>query len=110
MPTVTPFIIAMVLASAGFQILGVSLLPLTKGLAQPLPTLGVAICFAFGIGIMARLSHIGANLSALVPLMATIIPLGAVVVGVLVYGESASLPRVGMLVAACCLIGFSSMV
>lgn len=101
-------ITSMFLVSATAQIVGFYLLPLTKGLTQPLPTVGIAAAFSLGIAIMARLSAAGINLSFFMPLMAAIVPLGAIAVGVLVFGEPASVVKAGVLIAACLLIGVAS--
>jgi multidrug transporter EmrE-like cation transporter len=110
MTSVSPNVILMIALSVAFQLIGVFLLPMTKGLTQPLPTIAGAIAFLIGLGLMARLSASGVNLSVLLPLMAALVPLGAVAIGVLAYGDSASLPKIFMLVAACGLIGYASTV
>jgi multidrug transporter EmrE-like cation transporter len=95
-------------ASAVLQLIGLIMLPLTKGFTEPMPTLGAALSFLVGIGLLARLIHSGVNLSALIPLLAATVPLATIAFGVLVYGESASLLKITMLVSACGLIGFAS--
>lgn len=110
MPNLSPVLFAMFLGSAVFQVLGIALLPATKGLTQIMPTIGAAACFIIGVGLMARLNHSGVNLSLLIPLMATAIPLCTALIGVFAYGESASLLKVGMLVVACLIIGAASAV
>lgn len=108
MPAVSPGLIVMFMVSGAAQIFGMYLLPLTRGLSQPLPTIGTAAAFLLGVGLMARLVHSGVNLSLLVPVMAAIIPLGASMVGIFVYGEPASLAKTGTLVLACILIGLAN--
>lgn len=93
-----------------FQLIGLILLPMTKGFTQPLPTLGAAIGFLIGIGLLARLIESGVNLSILIPFLAATIPLAVIVVGILFYGESASLLKVSLLVTACILIGVAGAV
>ena len=98
----------MFVASIVFQLFGLILLPLTKGFTEPMPTVGAALGFEVGIGLLARLIHSGINLSVLIPLLAATVPLATIAFGVLVYGESASLLKITMLVSACILIGFAS--
>jgi multidrug transporter EmrE-like cation transporter len=105
MTTLTPSIIALVATSVVCQVIGASLMPMTKGLTEIIPTLGFAIAFAIGLGIMARLINNGINLSALLPFM---VPLCAIAVGVFVYGESASALKISLLIFSCLTIGFAS--
>jgi len=108
MATLTPSIIALVATSVVCQVIGASLMPMTKGLTEIIPTLGFGIAFATGLGIMARLINSGINLSALLPFMAAVVPLCAIAVGVLVYGEPASALKISLLVFSCLTIGFAS--
>ena len=108
MATLTPSIIALVATSIVCQVIGASLMPMTKGLTEIIPTLGFAIAFAIGLSIMARLINSGINLSALLPFMAAVVPLCAIAVGVLVYGESASALKISLLIVSCLTIGFAS--
>ncbi len=101
-------IIALVLFSAIAQAVGVCLLPLTKGLTNLWPTVATVVCFFVGLAVMSRLIYFGVNLSALVPLVATIVPLSSVLIGVLMFGDAASWPRISMLVTACVIIGAAS--
>ena len=101
MTTLTPSIIALVATSVVCQVIGASLMPMTKGLTEIIPTLGFAIAFAIGLGIMARLINNGINLSALLPFMAAVVPLCAIAVGVFVYGESASTLKISLLIFSC---------
>ena len=108
MTTLTPSIIALVATSVVCQVIGASLMPMTKGLTEIIPTLGFAIAFAIGLSIMARLINNGINLSALLPFMAAVVPLCAIAVGVFVYGESASALKISLLIFSCLTIGFAS--
>jgi hypothetical protein len=47
-------------------------------------------------------------LSSLVPTMLAIIPLSLIARGVFIYGEQASLPKLGLWVAVCALVGVVS--
>ena len=108
MVTLTPTIIAMLAASVVFQVIGLSLMPLTKGLTELVPSIGCGIAFLAGLGLMARLLNSGINLGILLPFMAAIVPLCAIAVGIMFYGESASLIKLSLLVSACLVIGFAS--
>ena len=108
MITLTPSIIALVATSVICQVIGASLMPMTKGLTEIIPTIGFGIAFAAGLGIMARLIHSGINLSALLPFMAAVVPLCAIAVGILLYGESASALKISLLVFSCLTIGLAS--
>jgi TRAP-type mannitol/chloroaromatic compound transport system permease large subunit len=105
---VSPGTIALVVLSAAAQVLGLFLLPQTRGLTNAIATIAAAAAFLFGIGLMARITHAGVNLSLLVPLLATMIPLGGIAVGIFAYGETASLGKIGALILACALIGLSN--
>ena len=70
--------------------------------------MGSGIAFATGLGIMARLINSGINLSALLPFMAAVVPLCAIAVGIIFYGESASALKISLLIMSCLTIGFAS--
>jgi hypothetical protein len=108
MGSISPSVGLMLLGSIGAQVLGVFLLPMTRGLTEPLPTLAAAMAFLFGIGLMARIVHAGVDLSSLLPIIAATLPLGGIAVGILVYGDTASLAKVAVLVAACLLVGVAN--
>jgi len=108
MITLTPTIIAMLAASVVFQVIGLSLMPLTKGLTELVLSIGCGIAFLAGLGLMARLLNSGINLGILLPFMAAIVPLCAIAVGIMFYGESASLTKLSLLVSACLVVGFAS--
>ena len=108
MITLTPAIIAILAASVVFQVIGLSLMPLTKGLTELVPSIGCGIAFLAGLGLMARLLNSGINLGILLPFMAAIVPLCAIAVGIMFYGESASLTKLSLLVSACLVVGFGS--
>src|SRR5579862_705597 len=101
---------AMFFASVGFQVLAVALLPRTRGFTQLLPTLGCSLLFICGIWMVARMYQSGAKLGILSPLLAAVIPLGVMVIGIIVYHESASPLRITLLVLACGLIGVAATV
>lgn len=108
MAAISPAVIVMVVLSIAAQVLGVALMPRTLGLTHPLYTIACALSFAVGLGIVARLAHAGVSLGVLVPFMAATVPLGAIAVGMLFYGESASPLKLVLLVGACVTIGVAS--
>ena len=110
MGAISPGIIGMILIATAAQVLAVFLLPMSRGLTQLLPTIVMAVAFLFALGIMARLVNAGVNLSLLIPVQAALVPLASIAISILVYGEAASLAKVGMLVFACVLIGAANAV
>jgi small multidrug resistance pump len=100
----SPSVIIMLLVSIATQVTGAILIPYTKGLTAPLPTIGMFLGFGVGIGLLARLVGIGVNLSIALPLVASAMPLSAILFGVAVLGESASFLKILFLVGACGLV------
>jgi multidrug transporter EmrE-like cation transporter len=102
--------VVMFSASVILQVIGISIMPMTKGLTEPLYTTAFAACYIVAIGLLARITHAGVNISLLIPLVTAVIPLCSVAVGILVYGDSASPMRVALLVGACLMVGTASVV
>lgn len=100
--------ISMLLLSAVAQIVGIFLLPLTRGFTNPLPTIGASLAMLLGFGLMARIAHSGVNLSFIVPILAATVPLGSILISILVYGEAASLTKISVLTVSCILIGLAN--
>jgi multidrug transporter EmrE-like cation transporter len=96
------------ISSVGFQLLAISMLPLTEGLTKPIPTSVGALGFLIGMGLLARLVNSGVTLSTVIPLMSTAVPIASIAMGVLFFGDSASALKIVALVAACVLIGLAS--
>ena len=90
------------------QVTGVFLLPRTDGFTKPTSTAAVLVIFGLSYWLMARIIHSGANLGILIPFMGVAIPVATVVIGILVYHESASPVRVSLLLAAAIMIGVAS--
>jgi multidrug transporter EmrE-like cation transporter len=105
MLNIPPHVYALFLASVGFQLLAMVILPRTRGFTVPLPTFACAALFVAGIWMIARMYQSGAKLGIMSPLLAAVIPLGVIAIGTLLYGESASPLRIALLVGACALIG-----
>lgn len=110
MAGVTPMAIFLAVVSAGAQVAGLTQLPASKGLTQFWPTVGLVAGFVVGIGLLAKISDMGVNMSLLIPFVAAMVPLGAVAVGVLMYHEPASMAKIGILVTACVLVGVANLV
>jgi multidrug transporter EmrE-like cation transporter len=110
MSSLQPLNYLMFFASAAFQVLAVVFLPRTRGFTQPVPTLVCCALFVCGIWVIARMYESGAKLGILSPLLAAVIPLGVMAVSILMYHESASPLRVGLLIGACGLIGAAAAV
>lgn len=91
-----------------FQTIGVALLPATRGMTAPAPVAGAVICYGIGIYAMARLLVSGIDLSLLIPIMTVVMLASLVAVGVVIYGEGASLVKLGCLAGATMLIGLAS--
>lgn len=98
----------MFVTAVASQLLALTLLPRTRGFADPVPTLACCVFFLLSVGMMARLQSSGINLSTLVPFMAAVIPLAVVVIGMVAYGEVASWAKASMLIGACCLVGLAA--
>ncbi|MES2493580.1 MAG: hypothetical protein V4579_09920 [Pseudomonadota bacterium] len=94
--------------AAIFQLIGVLLLPATKGMTQLLPTLGVVVGYAIGVTCMSRMIVSGMDLSLMIPLITVTIMLAAVAAGVILYGDTASPIKIGALVAAGLMVGIAS--
>ena len=71
---------------------------------------GCAALFVCGIWMIARMYQSGAKLGIMSPLLAAVIPLGVIAIGILLYNESVSPLRVGLLVGACAMIGAAAAV
>jgi multidrug transporter EmrE-like cation transporter len=97
----SPATILLLLSSVTCQVAGLVLLPVTRGFTAPLPTLGSIAGFVVGLGLLARMSHNGVDIGVIVPLTSTLIPLCVIAAGVFLYGESASLMKICLLVVAC---------
>jgi quaternary ammonium compound-resistance protein SugE len=100
--------IALFVAALISQMIAVILFPRTNGFTHPSATVACVTVLVFSAWMLARLVHGGVSLGVLFPLMAAIVPLGAVVVGIVLYGEGSSFPKVAMLVIACGLVGLAS--
>lgn len=90
------------------QIIGGAILPKTNGFAAIGWTLACLAVYTLSFWLMSLIIRFGIPLSSLVPLMSAVIPLSLIGVGVMLYGESASLLRLGLLGGAVALIGLAT--
>jgi multidrug transporter EmrE-like cation transporter len=90
------------------QLTGAGLLPKTQGFTHFGYSLASLTMIGIGAAAMARLIRSGIGLSILVPTVSTVIPLVSILIGVVAYGETVSLPRVSLLIVACGVIGLAS--
>ncbi len=110
MAQLSPLVILTLLVSVALQVFAVYMIPLTKGLTQPVPTIIFATALLVSTAFVVRIAHSGVNLSLLVPFMSALVPLGGIAVAILVYGEPASWQKVGTLVVACALVGVANII
>lgn len=92
------------------QILALALLPRTAGFTDPFWTVVCLGIFAVSYWSLAYMIHLGMPLSLIIPILAALVPLASIAVGVLFYKEAASLLKIGLLFAACGMIGVASSV
>lgn len=104
----SPSIIVLLVVSTLTQVAGALLIPATKGLTAPWPTIGMFLGYAIGLSLLARVVAAGVNLSVAVPLVATAFPLCSILFGVAFLGESASPLKILLLLSACGLVLIAS--
>ena|SRR5580692_5642013 len=90
------------------QVISIAALPRTLGFSSLAYTLTCLIAFDLSLWMCARLLQGGTNLGLLIPAMSAVVPLASVAVGIVVYHEPASVPRIALLITACGLIGVAS--
>lgn len=91
----------MFLAAVGLNIIGVSIWPTTQGFTEFWPSVACSVTQILANVMLGRLLFRGVHLSILLPLASAVIPLAAVVVGVVLYGEPISIVKVALLAGAC---------
>lgn len=99
---------AMFAASIALQIAALYFLPLTKGFTELRPTAIMLLCFGVAFYLFSRLIVAGVQLSVLLPASAAIVPLGAIFMGVFLYGETAPMPKIALLCLSALIIGGAS--
>lgn len=93
--------ILMLIGTTAAHVIGAFLLPQSKGFTVLLPSLAVAASFLTGVVLLSRLIYSGVNLSVVIPLVSAAVPLFSILFGVVVYGDTASLAKIILLIAAC---------
>jgi small multidrug resistance pump len=105
MPTFSLPVIGGFAATLIAQFVGLAVIPATRGFTAILPTIICIVSFVIGLGIMARLVHSGIDLSILTPIVTVSLQIFILVVGITIYGESASLGKIILLLCAAVMIG-----
>jgi multidrug transporter EmrE-like cation transporter len=100
--------IAIFLVALVSQLIAVALLPRTVGFTKIGPTILCCVLFIIGVGALSRLIFKGVELGLLIPIMAAVMPLVTIVVGIVLYGESASPVKLSLLGVSCVLIGIAA--
>lgn len=104
----SPLVISWGLLLVVSNTFAIAMLPKTDGFTKLVPTLLTIGGFVVTAWALSRLIHSGLQLSILMPVAAAVIPLAAIAIGVVVYGESASMTKIALLVGACALIGIAA--
>lgn len=105
MPTLSPSVIAGFAVTIIGQFIALALIPATRGFTAVLPTIACVLLFVGSIAVSARLVHGGVDLSVLTPIITVSLQLAILVVSIAIYGESASLAKIVLLVCAALMIG-----
>lgn len=90
------------------QTIAVAFLPKTQAFTNLPWTAAFVVVMGLSQYSFAYLLHKGAPISALVPLMAGLIPLALIFIGIFIYRESASFLRIVLLCGACGLVGLAN--
>jgi quaternary ammonium compound-resistance protein SugE len=100
--------ILMIMFVTGTQVAGSALLVKTDGFRASGWT---ALCLGIYVAsfyVMANMFREGMPLGLLLPLLAAMVPLLAIIVGYFMLGETASMTRIGLLVGSCVLVGLAA--
>lgn len=92
------------------QIAGSVTLGMTAGFTRVGWSLLCAAAYVASLYALALLLKEGAPLSVMMPLLAAVVPIGAMVLAITVLGESASWARLGLLLASCGIVALASTV
>lgn len=97
--------VLMILIVVATQVGGASMLVKTEGFRVPLWTAACLATYAISLFVLAETIRQGMALSFVMPVLAALVPIATIAVAVLVLGESVTWPQLGLLCAACLLIG-----
>ena len=103
-----PLVISWGLVLVAANTFAIAMLPRTDGFTKLAPTLLSIGGFVVTAWALSRLIYSGVQLSILMPVAAAVIPLAAIAVGVVIYGESASILKMVLLASACGIIGIAA--
>lgn len=104
----SPITLSIFAATVVAQLAGVTLLPKTIGFTKPIPSILCAGAFLLAIIALARLSFRGVELGIMIPMTSAIVPLAAIGIGIVFYGESASPFRLSLLAVSCVSVGIAA--
>lgn len=104
----TPSAVFMYLGFIVMQVTAVMLLPKSEGFTNMVYTIPLLALFIVSMGMLAQLIHKGLPLGVALPVASAIVPLVIIVLGILLYQESHSLPKLALLCSACVMVGFAS--
>lgn len=108
MPALTAPIILIYIISVFLQFAGLALIPATRGFTALWPTVGCISGFLIGLAVTAQLVERGVPLSSVTPMTTVALQLLILAVAIFVYGESASVLKIGLLVSAAIMIGVAT--
>lgn len=104
---ISPLVIGAFLLQAMLQVVAFLVMPHTAGFTKWVPSaVGLGSFIAVYI-ILARIVHTGVSIGTLTPFLAAFVPIVIIATSVLFFGETASWPKIGLLVSACVIIGFA---
>jgi quaternary ammonium compound-resistance protein SugE len=92
------------------QVAGASLLAKTDGFRDPTWTAACLAIYVVSLFALAETIRQGMALSLVMPILAAVVPIATIAVAVLVFKEHASWMRLGILTAACLMVGVASTV
>lgn len=97
--------IVMVLLVVATQVIGASFLVKTEGFRIASWTAACLVTYALSFYLLAEVIRQGMALSFVMPVLAALVPLATIAVAVVVFREQVSWLQIGLLGAACVLIG-----
>jgi multidrug transporter EmrE-like cation transporter len=96
------------LGATVLQMTATALLPASRGLTAPMPTVIMFLCFGGGLAILARLLASGMSLSMLIPLNTLILTIGSIVVSIVLYKENVPPTKLALLAGSGVMIALAS--
>lgn len=105
---ITPGAALMYVAFIAMQVTSIMLLPKSEGFTNMVYTIPLLLLFITSMGMLAQLIHKGLPLGVALPVAAAVVPLVIIILGIVLYQESHSLPKLTLLCTACVMVGFAS--